>query len=465
MSDARVRPEVHFTAAHGWTNDPYGIHAAHGGYEMFFQYNPAGTEWSEKAQWGHAASDDLITWRELDVALTPLSDEIGCWSGSAVVDLDGSVAVYTRIADEDWGRGAVALARPTSVGGNWARVPARPVLDGPPDDLDIIAFRDPQLRRRGEAWVAVMGAGIRDRGGCALQYGVSADLTEWTFEGVLAERANSEREPIWTGKVWECPQFLLVDGQWVLLVSVWEDDVLHNVVYAIGDYDGQSFAPRAWGTFSHGPQLYATTTFTDSQGRPCAMSWMRERDNRSPAASPWCSAMSLPHVLSLSGDSLQVRHHPALDGYFIDQIVTRDLSAGDDITAGVPEGPWRFRADVGCVSEMVLEVRAPQGAVAWCLRADARQGLLIVTDGDGEVLARMTVVAGRGGALDAVVDADILEVTWSAGEGVVAVRVPMEESAMVHVKADGGAVNHVALMASTTSRTARGVIKAVDSSR
>ena len=113
MSDARVRPELHFTAAHGWTNDPYGIHAGHGGYEMFFQYNPAGTEWSEKAQWGHAASDDLITWRELDVALTPLSDEIGCWSGSAVVDLDGSVAVYTRIADEDWGRGAVALARPT----------------------------------------------------------------------------------------------------------------------------------------------------------------------------------------------------------------------------------------------------------------------------------------------------------------------------------------------------------------
>ena len=83
---------------------------------------------------------------------------------------------------------------------------------------------------------------------------------------------------------------------------------------------------------------------------------------------------------------------------------------------------------------MVLEVGAPEGAVAWRLRADARRGLLIVTDADGEVLLRMSVVAGRGGALDAVVDADILEVTWSAGEGVAAVRVPMEESAMVHVK-------------------------------
>ena len=88
------------------------------------------------------------------------------------------------------------------------------------------------------------------------------------------------------------PQLFELDGSWVMLVSVWDDDVLYHVVYALGDYDGHQFLPRVWGRFSYGQQLYATTTFTDTAGRRCVMSWMREQNNTPPANSDWASAIA-----------------------------------------------------------------------------------------------------------------------------------------------------------------------------
>lgn len=423
MTDSRTRPLLHFTAREGWTNDPHGIVVVDGLFHMFFQYNPSGTTWHQACHWGQAVSDDLVVWKELDVALTPTADEIGCWSGSAVLDQAGPVIAYTRIADSDWGRGSVALARPDGPMRDWRRSPLGPVLEGPPDGLEIIAFRDPQIRRRGNAWVAVIGAGLVGHGGCALQYGVSLDLTDWTFEGVLATRRNEEREPVWSGKVWECPQFLLIDGQWVLLVSVWEDDFLYNVVYAIGQYDGKTFAPETWGTFSHGPQLYATTTFEDANGRPTAMSWMREQDNTAPAGSPWCSSMSLPHSLSVVDDRLVVTQHPSLDEYFGHHSAHADLATGEHLSNAVPaDTPVRVGADLSSDCRLVIRMDSESGS--WELSADSLDGRLQITDSVGALLLSMPSVVPGPGSIDVVADADIVEVTWSAAEGVGAVRIP-----------------------------------------
>lgn len=433
-----MRPRLHFTVQQGWTNDPHGIVHADGQYHMFFQYNPDSVQWSPRCHWGHAVSDDLITWEEVDVALSPEEGEVGCWSGSVVVDDRSPVIVYTRIATNDWGKGEVALARPLSGMLGWVRDPAHSVINGPPGDLDIVAFRDPQVRREDGCWKAVVGAGLAGFGGCALQYS-SEDLENWTFDGVVASRANDERDPIWTGNVWECPQLLQVGKDWVMLMSVWADHVPYSVNYAIGDYDEKAtFSARRYGRFTHGSELYAATTFLDTEGRPCAMSWLRERGNLAPEGSPWCSAMSLPHVLSVANGVLVASQHPTLERVLSSTTTLGDVVPGGHLDAPIPGHVWRLRFKVNSWESGGFAVSVTGNRQSFT--ANAASESLTVADDSSVVLLAMPVSRGNAAALDIVVDADIIEITVTGTEGIASTRIPVVGSGDIRISAHGGSL-------------------------
>lgn len=388
-------------------NDPHGIVYADGRYHLFYQYVPDSVAWDAHLSWGHAVSTDLVHWTELAPALEPLASEVGCWSGSVVLRDGVPHLFYSRPTAEDWGISKAVLVRGDATLSHWERHGV--VVDGPPS-ADFHDFRDPQVRRDGDAWRMTVGATRRGFGGCVLQFS-SDDLEHWRYDGVLAERAWNPDEDLRTGEVWECPQFLRVDDAWVLIVSAMDagQSTLAEVVYAIGDYDGLHFAPRTWGRFGHARTLYATTTFTDADGRACAMSWIRDVPRAE--GQQWNGMQSLVHVLHVVDDRLVVEQHPNLDAVI-----------------AVEDPAWRVSVDVEDVAAGGFAIDVDD----WSLVLDFDAHALHVSAGE-EVTYLADLRHDVAGVLDVVVDAGIAEVTWSGGEGLYVIPVPDADPARVDV--------------------------------
>lgn len=411
-ADDRPRPVVHFAANDGWINDPYGVTWVNDRYHLFYQAIPGRVTWAPNCHWGHAESSDLVHWTEQPLALIPQPYEVGCWSGSFVMDGDVPTILYTRIAGADWGQGKVAIARGDATATVWTTTPHDVVIDGPPEELDVHAFRDPYLFRTDSGWMMIMAAGLGNGSGAALQYR-STDLVTWTYDGVLCSRPSRPEDEVWTGALWECPQLFPLGSRWVLLVSVWDADVLHYVAAAVGDYDGRTFTPERWQRLTFGNSAYAMSSFTDKDGQRCVLSWLREEPQNNPELTQRAGAHSLVSVLHLSDDGvLSLRPHADFDS-------TLGVAlAGNRAAAGMVFEIGRDSADVQ------VDVR---GLRAVLISDDSGVRARIVVD----LLNRQLSIERRGypddvlpvEGLDAanhlriVVDADLVEVFTPSAYG------------------------------------------------
>ena len=92
-----------------------------------------------------------------------------------------------------------------------------PVIE-PPEGLQLKGFRDHSVWREGNEWHQLIGSGIQGQGGTALLYR-STDLRNWEYlHPILIGDAN-EREPVWTGTMWECIDLFDLNGRSVLMFS------------------------------------------------------------------------------------------------------------------------------------------------------------------------------------------------------------------------------------------------------
>ena len=302
-----MRPSIHFTAASGWINDPHGLTFHDGEYHLFHQYVPDSLVWAPNCHWGHATSPDLLAWTRRGVALAPGEGDDGIWTGSLVVDGEDARILYTSVVHPNLGLGRVRMATPDDEG--WDTWTKRAIVVSPPDDLDLIAFRDPFVIRENAAWRMFVGAATRDGQALALTY-TSDDLSTWRYDGVALSRSTGEVEPVWMGALWECPQIFEVDGHWAMVSSIWDDDVLHYAGYAIGgpdSYRDGRFSPTDWGQLSFGESYYAPSFFRDRDGRPSLIFWMR---GVSDAQQGWASCLSIPYLLSVQEGRLVAEPHP-----------------------------------------------------------------------------------------------------------------------------------------------------------
>lgn len=355
------RPQLSYSPACNWMNDPNGLVFHDGEYHLFYQYNPHGIECRDMS-WGHAVSADLVHWSELPVALEVEKDEQGSitqsfFSGSAVVDSANTsglgfsgqaaiVAVYTSVYPTAMtlangkrvleGQQSQSLAYSVDRGRSWTQYAGNPVLDLPPAVYrdEYREFRDPKVfwYAPESKWVMVVVLAMQHK---ALLY-ESRDLLHWEF--------MSEFGPVSAiGGVWECPDLFalpvdddVADSKWVLVINLNPGGPAggSGAQYFIGQFDGKTFQVDPPGRagpgrvghagepavvtaqpddhvhwLDYGPDFYAAVSWNDAPAdKRVLIGWMSNwlYAKQLPTA-PWRSAQSVPRELALRSIDGQVR--------------------------------------------------------------------------------------------------------------------------------------------------------------
>ena len=375
MSDPAF-PALHIRPARGWLNDPNGLCRIDGTYHVFFQHNPHAPVHGN-VHWGHVSSTDLLHWQEHPVALLPRAAQIdaaGCWSGCIVDDGGVPTAVYTANPDHA-SNATVALARSDRSLTTWTQ--SETSVIGTPDDPDIDEVRDPFVFDFDGRRYAVQGAGRRDGLPQLLLYDCD-DLEHWVELGPLLTMADPVADEVADANIWECPNLAQVDGQWVLLLSLWQwldgTHRLDGVRYLLGDLvsrgDGLEFKATGGGVLDEGPAFYAPQLLAEPDRTLLwAWSWELGRDFGQIAQSGWVGALTFPRELFVRGGRLGSRPATELTALRQERLdhsaagfaaqafevlvygqVTLELADGADrervvTVAGTPDQPARILVD------------------------------------------------------------------------------------------------------------------------
>ena len=335
---ASARPVFHFTPRTGWMNDPNGFSYYKGQYHLFYQYYPYRTEWNSM-HWGHAVSDDLLHWTYLPAALAPDEpyDSFGCFSGSAVTMDDGrQLLMYTGVrktgGDEDRDHQTQCLAIGDGV--NYVKYAGNPVLDEKdlPEGLSCHDFRDPHIWRDEDGrYNCIAGSCGKDRYGVMLLFR-SEDGFSWKRVGTLI-RDNGR-----FGRMWECPDFFMMDGKAVLIVS--PQDMLpegfeyqngNGTLAQTGTFDEETgtFTPETQQALDYGIDFYAPQTLLAPDGRRIMIAWMQNWDTCRPPSydeRKWFGQMTIPRELFLRDGKFCQRPVRELESLRSGRVEYRDVT-------------------------------------------------------------------------------------------------------------------------------------------
>lgn len=337
------RPQVHYTPAKNWINDPNGLVYQDGTYHLYYQYNPQGNGWGNMS-WGHATSKDLIHWEEQKVAM--LRNQWGdIFSGSAVIDKNNDagygqntlIAFYT--GSGEWQQQCMAYS--TDGGMTFTQYEGNPVIA----NSELEDFRDPKVfwHEGSKQWVMCPALGKA----CKIEFWGSKNLKNW--EKLSTFTTDCARSNI--GQ-WECPDLFPLPykggEKWVLIVSNNPGGPVggSGTEYFVGDFDGKEFTAMPldyplW--LDYGADNYAGVTWSNlPDNRKVLIGWMNNWNYCGDVpCSPWRSAMTLPRELTLK----EVNGQPVMTAAPVKEL---DLIAGE----------WQNLSDGNVGKQQAYEIKA-----------------------------------------------------------------------------------------------------------
>ncbi len=261
----------HFTSENGWINDPNGLVYFNGYYHLFYQHAPGYEYPVDPMHWGHARTKDFINWENLPIALYPDMpyDDMGCWSGTAIVKDGVLYVIYTSIIQPE---GAELNTQTVSVaystdGINFVKYEKNPVISHYPEDGSR-NFRDPAVTCIDGKYYCIMASGHVETKKARLLLYESDNLFDWEYKGITAEWDNADFA--------ECPSFSKYGDKYLLCASVCKNvkELSHYFSIMYGSFENGVFKAEITGEVDKGPDQYAGQMFSDDKGRHILISWI-----------------------------------------------------------------------------------------------------------------------------------------------------------------------------------------------
>ncbi len=364
------RPRYHFVPPGGTLHDPNGACYWNGRYHLFYQYWPPSQvgerPWREAMHWGHAVSEDLVTWQDLPIALAPdPGPELSCYSGQSLVEPDRLVLMY-----HGPGAGNCIATATDEFAIDIEKHPANPVI--PMDEDAPYRVFDPCIWREDGWYYSLSGSHADgDRGEQCRDTAYlfrSPNLEDWEYLHPLFE-GGFHTEP---GEDAAVPNFFPVDRHHLLLFF----SHTRGPQYYLGRYerDASRFTVHAHGRMNAGPvsygNLHAPSVLADPDGRRVAVFNIREarRDEREAPWRGWQQVLSLPRKIDVQDGAVTVEPVSELAA------LRRDHQRYDDVHLAnqawvVPDPPGesvevRASIDPGDAEEIGISVlRSPNGDV------------------------------------------------------------------------------------------------------
>lgn len=315
------RPRLHFSPETGWINDPNGCIFYQGKYHVFFQHN-ADKNVQEEIGWGHAVSEDLVKFEQMEEAILPdrSYDRIGCWSGSSI-EKDGKLyLIYTSFGFDEEGNAQQTISVAFSDDGiRFEKYEGNPVIrnEDKPSGVSKEDFRDPFIYRDGDGFSALIGTKSAEGEAMILVYETS-DLLSYRYKGKLVQSRKH-------GTMFECPSLTRFEDRDLLVFSPqnkaksgYDFDNISSSVYQIAPREAEFIELDDVRELDHGGEFYAPLLFSGlSKVYLIAWNqmWGRNYLHRDLGAS-WCGNLTLPREISIEGGRVRQIPVPSVDRYW-----------------------------------------------------------------------------------------------------------------------------------------------------